>query len=154
MEEGKGQEFKMRTRTKSLGFTLMELLIVIIVIAVLAAIALPKFGNSSTRAREASLRSHLREIRNAVGRFSNDCGAYPANLTDLAASAAPASGVDQTGAARTIRASDWHGPYLQTLNNDPISGNAFNYVTTSPNVGKVTSSASGNALDGTAYSGW
>ena len=144
----------MRTRSKQHGFTLMELLIVIIVIAVLAAIALPKFGNSSTRAREASLKGHLKTLRNAIGIFSNDCGAYPAQLTDLASATAPATGVDPSGAGKPINAADWHGPYIQQVNNDPVSGNPFTYSTTAPNVGKLTSSAAGTATDGTSYSGW
>lgn len=141
-------------RDRRRGFTLMELLIVIIVIAVLAAIALPKFINSGTRSKEASLKSDLKIYRNAVGLFLNDTGAYPANLAALAATSAPASGLDAAGAAKTIVATDWKGPYIDAIMTDPVSGNAFTYGTTSPNVGKVTSSASGNATDGTAYSSW
>jgi len=37
---------------------------------------------------------------------------------------------------------------------DPISGSAFTYSTTSGSVGNVTSSATGNGLDGTAYNTW
>lgn len=132
----------------------MELLIVIVVIAVLAAIALPKFGNASTRSREASLRGHLRELRRATESFANDTGAYPAQLVDLMQETAPAAGIDRAGSAKTIAAGDWHGPYIQTVNPDPISGNPFNYSVTSPTVGKVTSSASGNGTDGQSYSSY
>ncbi len=136
------------------GFTLVELLIVIIIIAVLAAIAIPKFVNSSTRSKEASLKADLKLYRNAIELFKNDTGAYPAALGDLAATTAPAAGKDSTGAAKSIAAADWKGPYLNALENDPVSDAGFTYSTTSPTVGQVTSSASGNATDGTAYSGW
>ncbi len=136
------------------GFTLVELLVVIVVLAVLAAIVLPKFMNSSQRSKESALRSDLKLLRNAVGLFQADTGTYPATLADLAATSAPAKGLDSTGAQVAITASDWHGPYLQEVPKDPVAGAAFNYGTTSPDVGKVTSSATGNGLDGTAYSGW
>lgn len=132
----------------------MELLIVIIVIAVLAAIALPRFINSGLRSKEASLKSDLKLYRNAIQTFSNDTGAYPATIADLSAAAAPANGLDSAGSSKSIVATDWKGPYIDAIVTDPVSGAAFTYATTSPNVGKVTSSASGNATDGTAYSGW
>ncbi|HVT11072.1 MAG TPA: prepilin-type N-terminal cleavage/methylation domain-containing protein [Fimbriimonadaceae bacterium] len=141
-------------RDRRRGFTLMELLIVIIVIAVLAAIALPRFINSGLRSKEASLKSDLKIYRNAVQLFLNDTGAYPASLAALSATSAPASGIDSAGASKSITSTDWKGPYIDSIMSDPVSGNAFTYGATSPNVGKVTSSASGNATDGTAYSSW
>jgi len=143
----------MRAR-KTGGFTLVELLIVIIIIAVLAAIAIPKFANSSTRSKEAALKADLKLYRNAVELFRSDCGAYPAAMSDLTLTTAPATGKDSSGNNYAINGPDYRGPYIERLENDPISGNAFNYSTTSPTVGKVTSSAAGNASDGTAYSSW
>lgn len=67
---------------------------------------------------------------------------------------APAKGLDTAGVEATITAGDWHGPYVQEVPKDPIAAADFAYATTSPNTGKVTSSATGNGLDGTAYSGW
>ncbi|HVT11403.1 MAG TPA: prepilin-type N-terminal cleavage/methylation domain-containing protein [Fimbriimonadaceae bacterium] len=141
-------------RTSKRGFTLMELLIVIIVIAVLAAIALPRFINSGLRSKESSLKADLKLYRNAIQTFSNDTGAYPASLSDLAVTTAPASGLDSTGSSKSIVSSNWKGPYIDQIQGDPVSGNAFTYGVASPNVGKVTSSASGNATDGTSYSSW
>lgn len=133
---------------KNRAFSLVELLIVIIIIAVLAAVAIPRFANSTTRSKESALRANLKLFRNAVELFKADTGAYPAALADLAAAAAPANGLDSTGANAPILAADWKGPYLNSLENDPISGAAFTYSTTSPTVGKVTSSA------GAPYNGW
>lgn len=130
------------------GFSLVELLVVIIIIAVLAAIAIPKFVNSGQRSREAALKADLKLYRNAIELFSNDTGAFPNALSDLTATTAPANGKDSTGAAKTITATDWKGPYLQSVEKDPLSGNAFTYSTTSPTVGKVTSSA------GSPYDTW
>jgi type II secretion system protein G len=131
------------------AFTLVELLIVIIIIAVLAAIAIPKFANSSTRSKEAALKADLKLYRNAIELFKADTGAMPAALADLAATSAPANGVDSsTGASKAITAGDWKGPYLQALENDPMSGNAFGYSVTAGTVGAVTSSA------GAPYNTW
>jgi general secretion pathway protein G len=136
------------------GFTLVELLIVIIIIAVLAAIAIPKFANSGTRSKESALRADLKLYRNAIELYKNDTGVYPAAMADLAATTAPANGKDSTGATKAIAATDWKGPYLQSLENDPVGGAAFTYSVTSPTVGSVNSSTAGNGTDGTAYSTW
>ena len=136
------------------GFTLVELLVVIVVLAVLAAIVLPKFMNSGTRGKESALKTDLKLLRNAVTLFHTDTGVYPASLAALAATTAPGTGLDSTGTSASITATDWHGPYLESVPNDPVSGSALNYSTASGTVGKVTSSASGNGLDGTAYSTW
>ena len=131
------------------AFTLVELLIVIIIIAVLAAIAIPKFADSSKRSKEAALKADLKLYRNAIELFKADTGAYPATIADLAATSAPANGVDtSTGSSKAITASDWKGPYLQAVETDPVGGSAFSYSTTSPNIGVVTSSA------GSPYNTW
>ncbi|HLK15305.1 MAG TPA: prepilin-type N-terminal cleavage/methylation domain-containing protein [Fimbriimonadaceae bacterium] len=141
-------------RNSRLGFTLVELLIVIIVIAVLAAIAIPKFVNSSARSKEASLHADLKLCRDAVELFHNDTGAYPAVLTDLAATAAPANGKDSTGASYAITASNWKGPYLASVPNDPVASAALTYSITSPTVGQVNATASGNDSAGVPFSSY
>ncbi len=135
-------------RDRRKGFTLVELLVVIVVLAVLAAIVLPKFMDSSSRSKEASLKTDLKLVRNAVATFQADIGKNPASLEDLVETD-KTKVKDKDGAV--VSASDWHGPYLESLPADPISGNDFSYT---PATGKVTSSAAGNGLDGTAYKTW
>lgn len=130
------------------AFTLVELLIVIIIIAVLAAIAIPKFADSSKRSKEAALKADLKLYRNAIELYKADTGTYPSTLADLAATSAPTNGVDSTGTSKAITASDWKGPYLQAIETDPVGGAAFTYTTASPNVGVVKSSA------GSPYDTW
>jgi general secretion pathway protein G len=137
------------------GFTLIEVLIVIVVIAILAAIVVPRLLGAGREAREASLRAHLQELRNALGLFQAQCGDYPAALTDIMATTAPATGANGV----TINAADFRGPYLTTpsgaLPNNPITGGNvvgtdWNYTATTGAV----SAAAGTAVDGTNYSNW
>jgi general secretion pathway protein G len=136
------------------GFTLVEVLVVVVVIAILAAVVLPKFINSGLRGKESALRADLKLMRNAIEMFHNDTDAWPASLADLAVTSAPANGLDDDGNSKAIIATHWKGPYLASIENDPVSAAAFNYSTTSPTVGQVTSSASGNDSEGNPYSGY
>ena len=136
------------------GFTLVELLVVIVVLAVLAAIVLPKFMNSTKRSKETALKSDLKLVRNAISLFQADTDCFPKALTDLIAATAPPKGLDTAGADVVIIPADWHGPYLQEVPKDPLDGSDLVYTTTSPGVSKVASDATGNGLDGTAYTTW
>lgn len=136
------------------AFTLVELLIVIIIIAVLAAVVVPKFASSTLRSREAALKGHLQYVRGAIERYRATTTLYPATLNDLAASTPPATGLTTDGNSVPLSAAKFEGPYMESVPVDQVSGSPLNYITTAPNVGKVKSSASGTASDGTLYSSW
>ena len=137
------------------GFTLIEVLIVIVVIAILAAIVVPRLLGAGREAREASLRAHLQELRNALGLFQAQCGDYPEFLTDLMVTTAPTSGA--TGVI--INPADFRGPYLTTPNgeipNNPITGlnaEATDWVYASAT--GALKAKTGIAVDKTDYSTW
>jgi prepilin-type N-terminal cleavage/methylation domain-containing protein len=78
-----------RRRSDRRGFTVIELLIVIVIMGILAAIAMPQFGESKGQAVGASVKSDLRNavtsleaysIRNAGAAQFTYTGATPANV--------------------------------------------------------------------------
>src|SRR4029077_4547900 len=64
-----------RTRARK-GFTLIELLIVVVIIGILAAIAIPKFANTKTKAYVTAMKSDLRNLVTAEEAFFSDSTYY------------------------------------------------------------------------------
>ena len=58
------------------GFTLIELLLVVVIIGLLAAIAIPKFGNTKGKATVASMKSDLRNLASSQEGYWVDFRTY------------------------------------------------------------------------------
>jgi type IV pilus assembly protein PilA len=82
----------MKTSLKK-GFTLIELLIVVVIIGILAAIAIPKFANTKTKAYTAAMKSDLRNLVTAEESFFSDSGTYIAYGDTLKLKFKPSTGV-------------------------------------------------------------
>ena len=89
------------------GFTLIELLIVVIILAILAAIVVPQFANTTVDAKEATLDSNLSTVRAAIEQYKVQHSVYPAAVAATGTGAAVAcgtGGVVGTGAIDTSQA--------------------------------------------------
>lgn len=68
------------------GFTLIELTIVVLVISIIAAIAVPKYGEAMRNSAEGSTRANLGMIRKALSVYYSDMeGQYPGDMLALLA---------------------------------------------------------------------
>lgn len=68
---------------KILGFTLLELVVVMAIIMILLGLAAGKYTRSVQRSHEAVLKQDLRVMRDAIQQFTLDKEAAPQSLDDL-----------------------------------------------------------------------
>jgi general secretion pathway protein G len=124
------------------GFTLIELLVVISMIAILAAMGIAQYRNSVRRAQEATLKTDLFQMRDAIDQYYADKGKYPSTLDTLVSDG-----------------------YLRKIPVDPITRTADTWETTpaeadpgnpgaEPGIYDVKSGAPGTSMEGTPYSEW
>lgn len=121
------------------GFTLIELLVVMAIIATLLSIALPRYLGAVDKAKEATLRSTLSEMRSAIDKFHADQARYPDSLEDLV----------------RLR-------YVRAIPVDPMTDSASTWTVARPPESAVTkgqvfdihSGSSAKALDGTEVASW
>jgi type II secretory pathway pseudopilin PulG len=116
----------------------------------LATMAVPRLPRGHDR--ETTLRKDLTICRAAIQVFYDDTKHFPASLDDLAAKTAPSSGLDDQG--EEVPITNWHGPYLSSVPQDPISRQSLSYSTAASHVGVVRSSASGDSGAGSPYASW
>jgi general secretion pathway protein G len=136
------RRFARRTKVeRTLGFTLLELMIVLSIIMIIMAIAVPRYNQTIVQARESVLRSNLNTLRNIIQQYTLDKQKAPQSLDDLV----------QAGYLRQIpvdpmtRQTDWEVVQEDTM---------LAVDQQDPGITDVHSASSGTASDGTAYSTW
>jgi general secretion pathway protein G len=70
-------------RRSQRGFTLIEILIVMVIITILAGISVAMYGNGITQAQEATLKTDLKEMREAIDAYHADKQKWPTTLDAL-----------------------------------------------------------------------
>ena len=90
---------------KKRGFTLIEIMIVFTLIGILLGLGLPNYSKSVKRAKEATLKEDLFQMRKLIDQYYQDKGRYPVSLRAL---------VDEK--------------YLRRIPEDPITRSAATWV--------------------------
>lgn len=124
------------------GWTLIELLVVLSLIMILASVAMNQYNTSIRAAQEATLKTNLFRMRDAIDQYFADKGQYPASIQTLVSEG-----------------------YLRSVPLDPITRSTDTWATTpaepdpsrpSTDTGiyDVKSGSDGTALDGSRYADW
>jgi len=137
----KGKLFNNRKQ----GFTLIEILIVFTLIGLLVGLGLPQYKYATKRAREATLKADLYELRLLINQYYTDKGKYPLSLQTL---------VDEAYLFRIpidpfTKSSETWIEVQQTLTEDEMMMPEIEV-----GIVDVLSGSNEKAIDGTPYNTW
>lgn len=126
---------------RTLGFTFVEMMVVITIIVILITMAIPIYQKSIVRAKEAVLRSNLMTLRTQIDNYTYDKEKAPQTLQDVVSDG-----------------------YLRKVPIDPITNtdhwtlimeDATQAINQSePGIFEIHSTSDKIGLDGTPYSDW
>jgi general secretion pathway protein G len=126
------------------GFTLIELMIVITIIFILIGIAAARYDQSVQRAKEATLKTDLTVMRQAIDNYTLDKEAAPQSLDDLVNPQAPY--LREVPIDPMTHQKDWHTDYGDLVMSPDQTNNGI--------VDVHSSSTMVSRTDGTTYNTW
>ncbi len=137
---------------RRLGFTLVELLLVIAIIGILSVIGTTTFSSAIVKGKDSSRKNDISNIAKALEAFNNDFGEYPDE--DTGKMVACVDGADPTlipcpGVDGKFRAKK-NGEdvvYLENFPQDPDPNRAYTYEMTGANEGFAIYAALENTQD-------
>ena len=132
------------------GFTLLELLIVMTIIGILATIAIPSLIQYPIRAKEAVLKTNLREIRSALEQHLADKGRYPLELAELTPKYLKRLPIDPFTKLNSTWVPIFEDREEEAVGPAPGEGEGQEV----PGIMDVRSGATGKSLDGEPYASW
>ena len=104
--------------SRSRGFTLIEIMVVVVILGILAAIIVPKLTGKPDEARVVKAQQDIRQLESALEMYKLDNFYYPSTQQGLDALVTKPSGDPP--------AKNWKG-YIARLPKDPW-GNAYQYL--------------------------
>jgi len=131
-------------RSRECAFTLIELMIVITIIFILIGIAAARYDQSVQQAKEATLKTDLAVMRQAIDNYTLDKEAAPQSLEDLVNPQAPY--LREVPIDPMTRQKDWHTDYGDLVMSPDQTNNGI--------VDVHSSSTMVSRTDGTAYNTW
>lgn len=132
--------------SQKLGFTLVEVLIVVVIMAVLAAVVIPQFSSSTDDAKRSTAEFNLSTLRSIVQTYKGQHGgSNPAH--DATNKALPGL-VSKTLTNGTVDAAGPYGPYLLEFPENPYTGRKDVNATSKTTLGSgdVTAAGAGGWL--------
>jgi len=112
---------------KILGFTLVELLIVVSILGILATIGLFTFNSAQTRGRDSQRKSDLKQIVSALELYYSDYGSYPLATNGNIIGCPSTTSTSCTWGTGSF--SDATTVYFKVLPKDPKSNYSYYYRT-------------------------
>ena len=101
-----------KTRRRSAGFSILELLLVLVILSILAGIVGVRFAGQSGKAKVKAAKVQLDNLGTGLTSYEIEIGNYPTTQQGLNALHEEPSGVD-----------DWDGPYMEKrVDEDPWGG--------------------------------